>query len=274
MTATLWIPCGALAAALGLYLLMHATTNRAVAARWTGWGLYTLGGVAIARVVLKPTGSFWSLLLFCLLSAAALLCATVGAVKRPPGSTHQGEDARWFLGAVMAVSAILIWSGIYWTSGALLTAAVLLVWMTGRAASLEADDVKRSFREPAFACVMWGLLIWGTMTAVRQWPYSPDAAGSHYGPRSNPVALACGMLAVGVLPIVTREQLHSRLFGAANLLSGVLLVSSTGAERGQTESFCMTVLGCTAVYVGFIVHSVRNGSASMEADPLSVRGDV
>ena len=59
---TLWIPCGAAAAAVGLYLLMQAAMHRAVAARWIGRVLYALGGVAIAGVVLKPTGSFWSLL--------------------------------------------------------------------------------------------------------------------------------------------------------------------------------------------------------------------
>jgi hypothetical protein len=290
---TLSIPSGAGAAAVGLYALMRAG-ERAIG-RWIGWSLYVVGGVVIAGAVLESTGSFWSLLLFGILSTAALVCLTAAAVQQPrarvahdppDAETRQmrfGLDRIWFPGAVTAVAAILVWHGCYWTSGALLAAVACLEWTMSRTADNESgagaselNDARNGFREPALACAMWGVLMWGSISALLHWHAStiPGTAEIQAGRLNNTVATACGLLALGVLQLVSRECLRGRLLGLVGLLLGILLVCSVGADRRQGEILSLVVLGCAVISFGGIVGVARIRPSAAAADPFSARGDA
>ena len=287
------IPCGAGAAAVGLYALMSAGDRATL--RWIGWSLYALGGVVIAGTVLESTGSFWNLFLFCLLSAAALICLAAGIVRQSdvgvtadlPGAGTPGirlhVDVFWFSGAVAAVATILAWHGNYWTCGALLASAALLGFTVSRAAFddsahavHETDNVQNDFREPALACATFGLLTWGMISALQHWHSFTvvNLPEIQTGRLNNSIIAACGMLSLGVLQIATRRTLRSRLIGLGSLLLGALLVCSAGADRRQSEILCVVILGCAVVEIGLVIGTACIRPSAVATGPHSVRGDA
>ncbi len=249
---------------LGAYLLIASPHRQP----WfwlmpAGWTLLLIGGSLFASELLRPVGSFVSLLAFTLIAAATTAAAIAAAALQ--------DRVKRAMSLAVCTALCGVWVVLI-QSNAVNWIVALALWLAGmiacrsrsRLASNHPSGERRPTSEPALACVVWSLLLaaassaFASQESARNASNAPDvslAAAHRTAAAANHMLAGSALVATGILSFVARRDAASVVFGSAIAHLGLLVISLAAGSRPESGHafvwpvvlLCALVVSATAL---------------------------